>query len=633
MPKKQIMVVEDDGIVARDIETTLENLGFGVSGSAVSGEKALKMIKTAPPDLVLMDIMLKGEMDGIETTEQIRAMLDVPVVYVSAHTDEKIFQRAKLTEPFGYVIKPFDDRELQVAVEIALYKHKMERKLKEREEWLSTTLKGIGDGVIAADNTGRITFMNPVAESLTGWRQGDAIGRPCNEVFHIIDEQTRKRCENPVEKVLNTGKIVGFANSTVLIAKNGTERIIADSGAPILGTDEKTAGVVLVFQDITERLRLETKVQQARKLESIGTLTGGLAHDFNNILGVITGNVSYALSCSKENEALSTALMDVQNGARQAQNLTQQLLTFAKGGAPIKKPADLNMIVKESEKIALGGSKATCVFNLSDELWMADVDKGQIVRVFSNLMINASQAMPGGGLIRIRTKNTEAGSENTLYLRPGRYIKITIEDQGVGISKEHLSRIFDPYFSTKQKGSGLGLAITYSIIKRHHGHIAVFSKPDEGSVFDIYLPASSAGSADAGGDNKKDHRGEGKILVMDDQKAVLEMFGRILTRMGYETVFATDGGQAVDMYREAFQSGKPFDLVILDLTVPGGKGGAEAISELLKINPGIKAVVSSGYSNDPIMASYEDHGFCGVIPKPFTITQLADTLNMVSKCN
>jgi len=388
-----------------------------------------------------------------------------------------------------------------------------------------------------------------------------------------------------------------------------------------------TGEVIAIYSDETERKQMEEQIQHAQKMDAIGTLAGGIAHDFNNMLGVITGNASYILSNMNHGNEFYEVISDIDKGAKQAQALTQQLLTFSKGGAPIKKVTHINPLIKESSEFVLSGAKAKCRFQLSENLWAVEVDEGQINQVISNIVINANQAMPDGGIITIRTENTILGKDNILPIGEGRYIKISIEDSGIGISEKHLSKIFDPYFTTKDKGNGLGLASAYSIITKHGGHIEAYPLGKKGTVFNIYLPTSSRSVIEVKKVKQPIHAGKGSVLVMDDQEPILRMVGRMLNKMGYEAAFAIHGNQAIDMYQEAYESNNPFDIVILDITVPGGLGGASTMPELIKIDPQVKAIVSSGYSNDPIMANFKDYGFCAVVPKPYTKNELSEILN------
>lgn len=633
MSNYKIMIVEDEEIVAADIQMSVEKMGYSVCAMASSGIEAIKKADLTRPDLILMDIVLKGGMDGIEAAKQIKELYKIPVVYLTAFGENDMIQRAKVAEPYGYITKPFRDRDLQIAIEISIYKKQAEKALEIEKERFKVTLRSIGDGVITTDLQCRVVLINTVAEELTGWPQHKASGKQIDEVFKIINEFTRKICENPIKKVIETGAIVGLANHTILVSSDGTERIIADSGAPIRDRDGNIIGVVLVFHDITERVIIEAELQKSQKLESIGVLAGGIAHDFNNMLGIISGNISYALSIIDNKGELFEILNDAQTGTKQAQKLTQQLLTFAKGGAPVKKEANLKELLKESALFVTRGSKVSIEFIFPEDLRTVNVDIGQMNQAISNLVINATQAMPGGGIIQIKADNETLSPNNNILLPAGNYVKISLKDNGIGIQEKHLQNIFDPYFTTKQKGSGLGLTTTYSIIKKHVGNISVESKIGKGTTFNIYLPASEIKTII---DQKKisvEHKGHGKILLMDDQEMILKIAGRLFERIGYETAFAKDGKQAIDMYREAFQSNYPFDLVILDLTVPGGMGGAEAILELSEIDPKVKAIVSSGYSNDPIMANYKDYGFCAVIPKPFTIADIKEILIKILRNN
>lgn len=374
-------------------------------------------------------------------------------------------------------------------------------------------------------------------------------------------------------------------------------------------------------------MRLEEGLLRAQKMEAIGALGAGIAHDFNNMLGVVVGNTSYALAIIKREHELFDALSDALEAANQAKDLTQQLLTFAKGGEPIKKANCINLLLEESGKLLASGIQAVLEFELCADLWPAEVDAGQFNQVVSNIVINADQAMLGGGVILIKTENVVLEADNGLRLPDGEYVRIGIEDQGIGIDEKDIPEIFDPYFTTKEKGSGLGLASAHSIVTRHAGRIAVDSVVGKGTLFSIYLPAGATGSLEAEIPQEAIHQGRGRILIMDDQEPILRLLERMLNEMGYETEAATGGAQALELYRQGWDLGRRFDLVILDLTVPGSMGGAATLEELLKIDRDAQVVVSSGYSNDPIMANYREYGFCGVVPKPYTRQHLAELLN------
>jgi two-component system cell cycle sensor histidine kinase/response regulator CckA len=389
----------------------------------------------------------------------------------------------------------------------------------------------------------------------------------------------------------------------------------------------KTVKTYGVNQDITVRKRLEEDLLRAQKLESVGLLAGGIAHDFNNILTIIMGNISLAKTDLARGDDPSELLTEAERASKRAQTLTKQLLTFAKGGAPLKETASIKDILKESSSFVLRGSKSGCEFSLREDLWPAEVDVGQISQVINNIVINANQAMPKGGIIQIAAENLIIDNGQGLPVKAGKYVRISIKDQGVGIAEKHLLNIFDPYFTTKQEGSGLGLATAYSIIRKHDGYITVESKLGEGTTFHIYLPASEKAVPEK--EEVKLIKGRGRILVMDDEVALKKMIGRMLQKLGYESEFAKDGAEAIEMYKAAMESGMPYDAVILDLTIPGGMGGKEAIKKLLEIDPEVKAVVSSGYSDDPVLANFQEYGFKGMMPKPYESLSLGKVLHEV----
>ena len=521
---------------------------------------------------------------------------------------------------------------LEVATDIT-DKKEAERALAAEKEQLAVTLDSIGDAVITTDTKGQVILMNPIAAQLTGWNINEASGRSLDEVFRIVNEQTGEPCENPVKKVLASGQIVGLANHTALISRAGQKRSIADSGAPIVTSSGETIGVVLVFRDITDQYQLERELEKSRKIESLGLLAGGIAHDFNNMLSAILGNIDLSLLDSNLEEKTRKRLEDAFKASQRARDLTRQLLTFAKGGQPIRQTADLSEIIKDSADFILHGSEIKCRYHFADNLYLVDIDKNQISQVIQNLIINAVQAMPAGGTIDVSCYNADPKDISATPLKAdSQYVCVKITDQGQGISQDIIDKIFDPYFSTKPQGSGLGLSIVHSIITKHDGHIQISSIPGEGTSFSIYLPIASKElestvktSVQQVGDQIK-----GKVLVMDDEEAVRHTICLMLEEFDLQSVAATDGEEAVRIYREHLDKGSPICLSILDLTVPGGKGGKEAAEEILALDPDARIVVSSGYSQDPIMAGYRDYGFCAVLAKPFDLDELGDVLNMDS---
>ena len=511
-----------------------------------------------------------------------------------------------------------------------------EQLLTSEKERLSVTLRSIGDGVITTDIHGRITLMNRAAEVLTGWTQAEAVEKLWADVVCIRNETTRKAYESPIDKVLRTGQAVELGGSVMLIAKDQSEHLVADSSAPILNANNEIVGAVLVFRDITDKKRLEEERQKASRLESIGLLAGAIAHDFNNILTAIMGNISLAKLYTQADAKVIERLTEAEKAAVWAKDLTQQLLTFSKGGAPIKKTTVIVDLIRDAAQFASRGSHVRCEFALSPRLSPVDVDEGQLRQVIHNLVINAQQAMPESGKVVLSAENVTVRREHKLPLTPGNYVKISCKDTGVGISADNLPKIFDPYFTTKQRGSGLGLATSYSIIKRHDGIIIACSEVGVGTTFDIYLPVSNRppelvvpAAPPVSLIANTTSRTQGKILIMDDEAFIRDLLGRLFTYFGYAVGFAEDGMEALALYKQALMAGQPFDVVIMDLIIPGAMGGKETIGKLLEIDPNARAIVSSGYSNDPIMADFRRYGFCEAVAKPYKNEELANVVQKV----
>jgi len=503
---------------------------------------------------------------------------------------------------------------------------KAEETLRHEKERLAVTLRSIGDAVVTTDVQGRVTLMNKVAEGLTGWKEADAAGRALEEVFRMADEEPGQRREGLVSEMLRAGDGKEPVVRATLVSRDGTRRVIAETVAPIRDKDGQAVGLVLVFRDMTERQKMEDELLKVSKLDALGMLAGGLAHDFNNILTGILGNINLAKLVAPPMSEMVEMLSEAENASLEAKNLTHQLLTFARGGRPVKKIIDPGKIVRETAFFVARGSKVKCEFRIAADLHPVEADEGQITQVVSNIVINAVQAMPQGGTLEVSAENL-AVSGGTLPLPAGPYVKLSLKDFGVGISAEHLPKIFDPYFSTKQFGSGLGLATSFSIVKKHGGHLTADSRLGEGTTFHIYLPASPGKTVARPPSERKVIRGSGRILVMDDDRFVRSLAMRLFPDLGYEADFAEDGGQAVEMFRKAREGGKPYAAVVLDLTVPGGMGGKEALSALREIDPAVKAVASSGYSNDPVMANHKEYGFAEILMKPYRMVDVAEVLH------
>ncbi len=496
-----------------------------------------------------------------------------------------------------------------------------EQSLKENEERYRIFTSLTSDYVFkcshAENQPYRIQWMAGAVEPITGFSQEEILEMGCwLKIVHPDDFE------------LISSKLMGYfpgARGTAkfrIITKSGQVRWLKESCCCENGS---TPGEIILYgttQDITEQEVLFSQLVKNQKLESLGVFAGGIAHDFNNLLTGIIANISLAKIFVNPEEKVFTRLEEAEKASGRAKELTQQLLTFSKGGDPVKKIASIEKILMDSSSFVLRGSNVRCELAIPDGIWPVEVDVGQIGQVVNNLLINADQAMPDGGIIRISVENLTAGPDDVVTLNEGHYVKFSIEDRGIGIPEEYLAKIFDPYFTTKQKGSGLGLATVHSIIKKHDGHIFVESKIGSGTTIHVYLPASGKKLTGTIAEEEKHLSGYGNILVMDDDEIIREVAKEILGHLGYRVELCADGNQAIALYRKAMNNDEPFDLVIMDLTVPGGMGGRETMEKLLEINHEVKGIVSSGYNNDPILANYRQYGFSGVVIKPYNISEL-----------
>ena len=511
--------------------------------------------------------------------------------------------------------------------------------LKREKERFAVTLDLIADAVIATDKCGAIERLNAEATKVTGIENNDAAGKPLGQVFKLQHPKTGKLLSDPTKALMEPdlekvstkiGLSLEAANGQILQVTAATRCIFDDEG--------RHHGCVTVLRHITQQVEAEDELLKAEKLSSISLLAGGIAHDFNNMLTTILGNISMVRIDLDRKDKNSSRLIAAEKATLQAKSLTQQLLTFSKGGTPLLEEATISEMVDECAQFILRGSNVKCTVERDDDLWTVKADKGQISQVVNNLIINANQAMPEGGTIEIRMRNLRVLHAEVPALDSGDYVCIAVKDNGSGIAPENLERIFNPYFTTKKDGNGLGLASSYSIINRHKGTITADSTVGTGSVLRVYLPKSHSPIDETKPVTTKVrdtpvretiHRGKGRILVMDDMEAMMIVAGEILTLLGYEVEYSTDGEEAIHAYKTAKDTGNPFDAVVFDLTVPGGMGGEEAADILKQYDPKLIAIASSGYSTSNLMSDYKNSSFNAVVPKPYRIKEMGDALHNV----
>ncbi len=597
MDKAHILIIEDERIVAQDIQYCLKARGYHVDGIASSGEEAIEKAKLSCPDLALMDIGLKGEMDGIEAAEVLRREFGIPVIYLTAYADEGTLERAKITSPFGYILKPFNERELSSTIEMALYKNRMDQELKASEERYRHLVEVLPD-IIVVHREGRIEFINTAGARLLGADDSEALigrrffdivdGRFHADILRGIDRITRSDGEFPLleaKYVRFDGQGLDVEVKAVLITYNGKPAIQS------------------VARDITERKRLETQFLHAQKMEAVGTMAGAIAHDFNNVLTAIIG-YGNLLQREMSDNPLSCYVDQILSSGEKAANLTQGLLSFSRKSESHAEPMELNKVVKKADKLLtrLIGEEVHFQTSLWGSDLMVKADKGQLEQVLMNLVTNAKDAMPGGGTLSIHTELIEIDSEFVRshgYGAPGAYAVISVSDTGVGIDKDTAARIFEPFFTTKDegKGTGLGLSTVYGIIKQHNGYVNVYSEPGIGTLFTIYLPLIESMEKEEETEGRiRPQDGNEVVLLAEDDEQARNLMKTILEAYGYKVFAVADGEDAVNTFKA---KDKEIGLAILDVIMPK-KGGKAVHEEILKMKPGIKVLFMSGYSSDII---------------------------------
>jgi two-component system cell cycle sensor histidine kinase/response regulator CckA len=623
-PSMKILLVEDHLESRNSLERLLQRRGHDVIAVS-SAEEAKEATAAQNFPFLILDWMLPGR-SGVELCQELRARPhgdETFILLVTARQNTEDLQQALEAGANDYLTKPLDLGLLNVRLSVA---ERQIRELSERNQARSALeesahamteiLENSIDGFFAVDGDWKFTYLNPEAEKLLGRKRAELLGQ---ELWQEFPQLARSDFE------LNYRRVVDEQTAIEFEASDGAGKVWFEMHAYPSGT-----GMSVFFRDISERKATEEKRLTTSKLESLGTLAGGLAHDLNNILTVISGNIGLAqIEAPADARNLLAHLGKAGQAAQHAARLSGQLLTFSKGGSPLKRVTSIRELLARAAEFSLYGSNLRAEMDVPADLWKAEVDPAQIEQVVNALMINARDAMPHGGGVGVFAWNVEVETRDGALLRPGRYIKIAVADHGCGIDAELASKIFDPYFTTKPAASGLGLAISYSIVKRHGGLLHLESSSPEGSTFAFYLPATERIQIYGGTApllEPVSPFNQQRVLVMDDEAGIREITAQLLTTLGYEAASVPDGTEAVKLYERAVQRGENFHAVILDATIRGGMGGVATIEKLREIDPHVVAIICSGYSDEEALSQFLTYGFRGALPKPFTRRELADVL-------
>jgi two-component system cell cycle sensor histidine kinase/response regulator CckA len=582
------------------------------------------------------------EMHGIDSKEEVLGKDVLTVIHPDdRHILDKLRLASRVERDRGYEIRDIQKNGNTIYVEVYSSAISLERRgailttlrdvtdrkqaeeaLRKSEEKFRNLTECTSDWVWEANREGCYIYSNPRVTDLLGYAIEEMLGKT---PFEFMDPEESHRLRNVFFNSSSRHESVGYLEAT-MVHKKGWPVTFETSRIPMLDARKHLVGYRGVGRDMTIRKRMETQLLTVRNLESIGTLAGGVAHDFNNLLTAVVGNISLARMSLSPEDKIFHYLDEAERIAYSGKKLTQQLAAFARGALPVKKVTTLNHLIRDVIRVALAGSKVKCRYFLADDLFLVEIDETQIRQVIHNIVVNAKEAMPNGGTLKVTAENIALSGEDTAPLPAGDYIRVSLQDTGAGVSAGDLSKIFDPYYSTKEmgveKGMGLGLSIVYSIIKKHDGHIEVESTVNHGTGFTLYLPAYREKAEPKSAQEKVFEDTRKKILYMDDEKMLRDVGDKMIGYLGYEPVLAKDGHDAIRLYTEALHAGRPFDAVIFDLTIRGGMGGKETLHELLAVDPDITAVIASGYTDDPVVSDYFKYGFKGVITKPYKIDDL-----------
>ncbi len=634
MTGAKILVVEDEAIEALDIQRRLSGLGYIVPEIAFSAQEAVEKSETIRPDLVLMDIMLHGGIDGITAAEEIRSRLDIPVIYLTAYSDDDTLQRAKISEPYGYIVKPFNERELYVTIDIALYKHKTEMQLRESERWLATTLKSIGDAVITTDENGLITFMNPVAEQLTGWDLADARQKPLYRVFNIVNMDTGQPVENPVTRVLAQGYIVGLANHTLLITKSGARVPIDDSAAPIKDDRGYVVGVILVFRDVTERAKAERELREsqeryralAEQLREIdfrkNEFMAVLSHELRNPLASTRNALSILDRASPGGEQARRARNMIERQVTLLSRLVDDLLDIARitqNKVQLKlQRLELNQLLRqtvEDHRLLFEKNGISLQAKLADSPLYLKADKARLAQVVGNLLNNAAKFTGPGGSARVSAE-TDATGQTAI---------IRVTDTGIGIEPTLIPRLFQPFMQAdvtlnrSRGGIGLGLALSKGLIELHGGSISAHSEgAGKGAEFVISLHLDEAPAHEQQDSAPAENQASRRVLIIEDNVDIADSLCELLEFSSHKVAVAYTGPDGIAKAREF----RP-EAVLCDIGIPqmDGYAVARAIRSDADLR-GVFLVAMTGYAFPEDLKRASDAGFDRHLAKPMDLAQI-----------
>ena len=630
----RILLVEDEPLVALDVQRQLTALGYTLAGTVRTGSDAIAKALALEPDLILMDVKLEGELDGVEAARRIRSQVPVPILFVTGCTDVETVDRAKRTEPMGYLVKPFERHELWSAIEVALYKHRTEAKLRALERWTAMTLKSLGDGVLTLDLNGAISSINPRACQIVGWTEAEALGRPAEEVFPLVDLASGDPVEPPFRRVLAEGLLIELDEGLGVVSRDGDVIPVGDSAAPLRDERGDVTGVVVVFRDISKQHAAESEVREleehlrhTRKLEAVGKLAGGVAHDFNNMLSAIMGFTELAMDLADEGSELREYLGYVSEAATSAAGLTRQLLAF--GRRQVLRPTPLDMIRRFEVLVPLLerliGDHIRLELDVAPDLPPVYFDRAQLEQVLTNLVVNARDAMPTGGAIRVAARAVLVDDSRKAFGvvgAEGDYVQVEVADEGPGVPAALRQQIFEPFFTTKPEGvgSGLGLATVLGIMRQSGGFVTLApDAPTGGAVFRLYLPVATEVDAPPPEPSVSGLTlGQGTVLVVEDEPLVRQLANDCLALAGYDVLVAPDPNAALAAL-DAHTG--PIDALVTDVEMPHMQGG-DLAARVSARHPGSIVVYMSGYA--PSTTAATPRGY--FLPKPFTPRALAQVV-------